>query len=283
MFHKRIGDPQALGIQYQLGNYRATYKPTVVGVMILYAAYLFFFLVGIYMSGFTTILSSVALGTAFSHGNNFPSFALSGLFGLLTGGLAFGLLFSGLALFGIVWVYRNSGLCVLVYDYGLIYLRRKPLQTIYWQNVREVRHRVRAYQAGGLLAWLRWEAHYYGVSCTDGTLHKLKWIFMKQQLGKSIERETARYLFPAALNTYQTSHAVAFGPLTLTSQGLYYGSDLLPWSQMESIRIDGLIVIRQRGRWLRWTSVKLGEVPDVEVFRMLVLHITGGFVPVHTT
>ena len=68
------------------------------------------------------------------------------------------------------------------------------------------------------------------------------------------------------------------GSLTVTAQGLYYGPKLLPWNEMKSIEINkenGHIKIRKQGKWSAWASVKLAEVPNAEIFRMLVEHITG--------
>jgi hypothetical protein len=47
---------------------------------------------------------------------------------------------------------------------------------------------------------------------------------------------------------------------------------------MKSIKIDeyiGEIVIKRQGQLLSWASIELGDLPNVEVFRMLIQHITG--------
>jgi hypothetical protein len=47
---------------------------------------------------------------------------------------------------------------------------------------------------------------------------------------------------------------------------------------MKSIKIDenyGQIVVKKQGKLFGWVSMALGDLPNVEVFRMLVQHITG--------
>jgi hypothetical protein len=64
----------------------------------------------------------------------------------------------------------------------------------------------------------------------------------------------------------------------VTPQALSYGVKTFPWAEMKSIKIDesyGQIVIKKQGKRFIWASIALGEVPNVEVFRMLVEHITG--------
>ncbi len=272
MCQKKKADPQALGLQYQLDHYRASYKPSVVGVVVLYVVYLFFFLFGPSLIGTIVIVGNIfAHGEIFSASEDLPF-------------LLFGLFWSGLLLWALIWVYLYSRLRVHVYDLGLIYWQGRSPQPVYWQDVLEVRHKVRTYRGGGALLWLRWTSHVYTLSCASSKPHKLRWIFMTQELGRSIEEGTSRYLFPTALNIYQMHYAVIFGPLIVTPQGLYYGPDLLPWNNVASIRIGSRLVIRQQGKrkWFRWASVKLAEVPNIEVFRTLVPHITGGLVIVST-
>jgi hypothetical protein len=89
---------------------------------------------------------------------------------------------------------------------------------------------------------------------------------------------TAPYIFPRVLNTYQMSQAVVFGPLTVTPWGLSYREKTLPWTEMKSIKIDenyGQIAIKKQGKLFGWASVALSDLPNVEVFRMLVQHVTG--------
>jgi len=95
------------------------------------------------------------------------------------------------------------------------------------------------------------------------------------QLGESLERETARYLFPLALSAYQMGKPVFFGLLTVTQEGLFYESNRLLWSEvkMKISEYHDHIVIKKHGKLFCWASVKLSDVPNVQVFKMLLHHI----------
>ena len=62
----------------------------------------------------------------------------------------------------------------------------------------------------------------------------------------------------------------------MTQRGLYCGEKLLTWMEMKNIKIykDG-VAIKNQGKILRWASVEMADVPNIEVFRMLIQHITG--------
>jgi len=94
-------------------------------------------------------------------------------------------------------------------------------------------------------------SHTYTVICLDGTQLKLDATLENLgQLGESLERETARYLFPLALSAYQMGKPVSFGLLIVTQEGLFYESNRLLWSEVKSMKISEYydhIVIKSKG------------------------------------
>ena len=53
---------------------------------------------------------------------------------------------------------------------------------------------------------------------------------------------------------------------------------MLPWSELKSLKIDekgGQVEISKQGKLVPWAILKLEDIPNVEVLRMLVQHITG--------
>ena len=62
----------------------------------------------------------------------------------------------------------------------------------------------------------------------------------------------------------------------MTHQGLYDQAKLLPWTEMKSIKIyenSGEIIIKKQGKMFPWALIKLSDLPNVEVLRMLVQHV----------
>lgn len=189
-----------------------------------------------------------------------------------------------------IQTYQSYGVQVFVHEHGLVYRKLRSQRTIHWRDVREVRHRMRRYgisgSNGGMI--IRWRAHTYVINCYDNTSITLYWTFEKiQQLGRHAEVETARSLFPPAWDAFQKNPSMTFGPLTVTAQGIYHRQKLLLWRDMESIDINeqvrGCVVIAKQRRWFRWASVRLGEIPNVELFRELVLRIKPEWVIVYNT
>jgi hypothetical protein len=259
MSQRMIADPLAQGAQYQLGNHRATYKPsTMCSILVGF----FFFIVG-------SILTFV-----------FLSFSASIASVFLPIGTAFGLLWAGLTLFIVVSAYQRRMMRVFVYDYGLIHRGQKSQQTIYWRDVRAVWHQVQKHTSTDSDGYSTTTiVHTYTVDCIDGTRLKLDKTFAHlRHLGRSLEIGTAPYIFPGIFHAYQRSQPVVFGLLSVTPQGLWYRAKTLPWTEMKSITIDeynGRVVIKKQGKLFGWASIELGDLPNVEVFRMLIQHITG--------
>jgi hypothetical protein len=251
-----MADPSFLGANYQLGNHKATYKPATVRQIIVSSIMLIFgvvWTVGVWHLVFNTTKPWT---------------------------LAFvgaGLLLIGLALWNFWRSYRNRVLRVFIYDDGLIYVGHgSAIQTMRWQDIEAVKHNVVEHSdsEGG-----RTFRHHYTVNCFDGSSLTLDQTFPNvRQLGKTVEVETAHYLYPLILSTYRTTNSAIFGPLVVVPQGLYHQSSLLHWSEIKSIKIDenrGRVTIKQSGKLLHWASVPLRAVPNIEVFRMLIEHVTG--------
>ncbi|GHO97098.1 hypothetical protein KSF_071460 [Reticulibacter mediterranei] len=251
-----MADPSFLGANYQLGNHKATYKPSTSRQIIVCSVALVFgvaWTVGVWQFVFH---ATEPLTLAF---------------------VVVGLLLIGFALWNFWRIYRNRVLHVFIYDDGLIYVGRgSAIQTMRWQDIEAVKHNVVEHSGSEGGSTFR---HHYTVNCFDGSSLTLDQTFSNvRQLGKTIEVETAHYLYPLILSTYRTTSSAIFGPLVVVPQGLYHRSSLLHWGEIKSINIDdnrGRVTIKQSGKLLLWASVPLRAVPNIEVFRMLIEHVTG--------
>jgi hypothetical protein len=249
-------DPSFLGANYQLGNHKATYRPATLRQIIACSVTLLFGVVWTVMVWQFMFHATEPLTLAF---------------------VAVGLIVIGLALWNFRRSYRDRVLRVFVYDDGLIYVGRgSAIQTMRWQDIEAVKHNVVEHSdsEGG-----RTVKHYYILNCFDGSSLTLDRTFTNvRQLGKTIEVETAHYLYPLILSTYRTTQSATFGPLVVVPHGLYYRSGLVRWGEIASIKIDenkGHVTIKQSGKLLAFASVPLRAVPNIEVFRMLIEHVTG--------
>jgi hypothetical protein len=249
-------DPSFLGANYQLGNHKATYKPATLRQIIVGSMTLLFGVVWTVLVWRFVFHATTPVALAF---------------------VAVGIIVIGLALWNFWRVYRDRVVRVFIYDDGLIYVGRGAvIQTMRWQDIEAVKHNIVVHSdsEGG-----RTVKHYYTLNCFDGTSLTLDRTFTNvRQLGKTIEVETAHYLYPLILSTYRTTGSATFGPLVVVPDGLYHRSGLLHWGEIKSIKIDedrGHVTIKQAGKLLAWATVPLRAVPNIEVFRMLIEHVTG--------
>jgi hypothetical protein len=188
----------------------------------------------------------------------------------------FKLLVIGLALLGgavilVVRALRNRGLCVLVYQEGLVRLQRDKANAFFWDEVETViqKKNKEAWSkaaAGSLVVTVRrcnGEEYHF-----DDTLPDLK------RLADLIRRETLRHLLPRALDAYHAGNVLAFGKLRLGPSGLARDKDTLAWDQVKEIKIDDdKVTIQKKGNWLAWCTVPLSEVHNAHVFAALVEHL----------
>lgn len=254
MVERMRTDQDALGAPYQLGNHRATYKPSTISQLLFWSV--------LFLSGGVCIFAAC---TSFPRLSDVLWFCLGGL------------LCMGIALSGSITAYQHRVLRVFVYEYGLIYVGRESLQALSWHHVEAVWHQVKIRRSRR--SAYKTFVHTYIVDSIDGTQLKLDHTFAHlRDLGRSLEVGTAPYLFPRVLQTYQMGQPVLFGPLTVTTLGLSYKAEMLPWTEMKSIKIDeytGEIVITKHRKLLSWATIDSSNLPNVEVFRMLIEHLTG--------
>ncbi len=272
MAQQMTNDPQHIAATHELGELKATYKPaTMCSVLVSLAMAAF--------GCFWAILS-------FSIIQIFSRIPMSPFTGLLpTLFPLFGLLFVVFALFGLISAYKKRVLRVHIYTDGFAFLGQNTLEVVHWQEVRSVLHSVTQHRStstdsDGSTSTTTSYHHTYTIECWPGNGVKLDATFARlRELGKTIERETAHYLYPNAWQEYQSGRTVMFGALSVSPQGLAYQGNILPWSALNEITMNesrGFITIKQQGAFFRWANVSLSTVPNIEVFKALVNHITGG-------
>lgn len=238
-------DPELLGEEYRVGALLATYPPLISSAQIM--------IIGALLTGGILLVILAELSLA-----------------LPLHDVPIGLVFISISLLVCLWgAYRNWSKCMHIYSDGFIYVRRARLQVIRWQDVETVRHR--AFH-GTRISFDR-----YNLNCQNGEKLTIDDSFSDMgQIGSTIEIKTAHHLIPLAWDAYQKQQKITFGPLTLILEGIVHNGKLLPWKQVDYINIDswsGCIKVRACGKSLPWCVVRLGKVPNIEVFRIIVLRI----------
>jgi hypothetical protein len=197
---------------------------------------------------------------------------------------SFGLIFVLIGLGIIIKAYLNRNLRAHVYENGLLFRKRDRNDVIRWEQIAFVWHEVKKttstntttnYSTGYTTTTRSTRIdHSYIVQRVDGVKFVFDNTFSRlRELGKTIEQESARYLYPQAVVAYNAGHPLVFGKMSVSSTGLSDSRKTLSWNEVKSIKVDennGAIAIRKQGKWLNWSNISLSETPNIIVFEALV-------------
>lgn len=174
---------------------------------------------------------------------------------------------------------------VLVYEHGLVDLRRKKTTVLRWEDIEAVRQAVTPEQqfffsSVGALPLpvptdvkLRYFIYVMGrdgerIEYRDDTVRKV------DQLGRILMQETTVRLLPAALETFQKGGTLDFYTLSLSHQeGVTRDGETLPWDDVAAISFKrGQIFVQKQGQKKSWARVYVGQTNNVYVFAGILRH-----------
>jgi hypothetical protein len=267
---------EQLAASYNLGIPKTAYKPSTISSMIGGLLAVLFGIAWVVVAYYITnsIISSASTG--------FPP-----ILGLIIP--SFGLIFVLVGVGVIIKAYLNRNLRVWIYENGLVFIKRHGTEVMRWDQIAFVWHKVKKttttntttnYSTGYTTTTTSTRIdHSYIVQRVDGVKFVFDHTFSRlRELGKTIEQESARYLYPQAVAAYNAGHPLRFGNLSISLAGLSDGKKTLSWNELKSIKVDennGAIAIRKQGKWLNWSNISLSETPNIIVFEALVNGIAG--------
>lgn len=270
-------DADQAAASYNLGMSKTAYKPSTISSMI--GGFILALIGAAWAVGAYYIISSMISSSPLS---GFPP-ALAFIIP------SFGLIIMLIGLVVIVKAYLNRNLRVWIYEHGLVFIKRSGTEVIRWDQIAYVWHKVKKttstntstnYSTGYTTTTTSTRIdHSYIVQRVDGAKIVFDQTFSHlRELGKTIEQEAARYLYPQAVAAYNAGQALAFGKMIVGRAGLSDGRKTLSWNELKSIKVDennGAIAIRKQGKWLNWSNISLSETPNIIVFEALVNGIAG--------
>lgn len=251
-------DPLNFGRQHGLGNHIATYRPYTVLRKIRDVCLAIVIFDAVVFVVFSLALLNSSFPILMGLGSTLLGIVVFSLFWLLVGLLA--------RILPSCFKQRQQ---VLVYDYGLVYIKSQRKSLV----IRRQDIRVWCYTAG-------YDNHpkspsHLKVSSTSGDHFTLTVAFWNVgPLGKTLLSQRAIDHISGIWNTYQTTQHIAFdGGLTVIPQGLQYRDTIILWNEIKSMTISIIwVVVKKQGKRLTWASV---YVPNGELFRMLIHRISG--------
>lgn len=233
----------------QLGELRATYAPRFTNKKMLLAVIA------------TLLFLDIAASTV--------------LFTLLHFVNRFAFLLIVLPIVGIIYTadaLSHHSYRVYLFTYGLVYVRGEKLDTLRWEQVSAVWHRLLRQTTGEI-------THRYTIQRYDGAPIKLGNIMGNvlvhtEELGSLIEHDVMQTLLSGVLSAYNAGQILSFGKLSLSLQGIARGTKMIPWTDVGTIETQkDQLVINKNGTIQK--LVKASEVPNYPLFLQLVARATG--------
>lgn len=163
--------------------------------------------------------------------------------------------------------YFNRHLYIVVGTSGLILIRGRHQEVIYWDQIDTV---WQAIYAQGLLIS-------YTVRLKNGKAYRFgKTIQKVRDLGRTIAHEVAQRQLPGVAKKYDEGKELAFAPLHVSKKGIRKGKKNIPWDQIRTFDVErGFVIIQKKGeRESHYRlSVPVAKIPNFFVFTSLVHHI----------
>ena len=175
-----------------------------------------------------------------------------------------------IALVPLISAWRHWKLAAALYEHGIAYRQRGPLQQFRWDEVEAVWQAVTKHYYNGVYTGT---THSYTVRTKNGQK-----VVFDDKLGKNVEllgrglqQGSAELLLPRYWQALQQGQKQTFGPLALDRDKLYAGQKELPWAEIKAIKIEqGIISVKKDKGWFNWASATVPQVPNFFVFYELV-------------
>lgn len=173
-------------------------------------------------------------------------------------------------LYGVI--YKNWR--VYVYQHGFVHKKgNQAAQPFRWDQIEAVWYNVIRHYRNGIYTGT---THNYRVRRVDGYQIVLNDRFTKVgELGDLVNNQVTAAKLPQVIAAYNAGQTITFGPLSLSTRGIQNASgNLLPWAEIKDVSLQkGYVAVSKAGKWLRWSSRPVREIPNVFLFIALVRNI----------
>jgi hypothetical protein len=189
----------------------------------------------------------------------------------------------GIGLYLIIFAVRGLKLWVLIYPTGLFVWHRGQVLAFPWDEIRAIQIAGLPDKAvinrerdvvwydlsrsgrrifGTTISLTRADGEQVGLTSTLGDF---------ATLGRRIQEETYRRLFPAMRAGIEAGIPASFGPITCSSAGVTVGKETLLWTQVGSLeRASDKVELRKVGKKKAWSKCDLNDVVNPHVLMGVV-------------
>lgn len=192
--------------------------------------------------------------------------ALPGINGLLTAAGVIAMLIGG---YQFLSALVSPPQYVWLFDGGMIYQKGEGRETIRWEAVEAIYQNTYTYHLNAMPIIRQ---HTYTLHMTDGRKVTLNRNIQDiEALGQMLHRKLTDQQLPTALETLREGGTLDFGPVSVSGHGLHNGGCLLPWEEIQHIRlVNGQIQIKEAGRTFLRKGVPASKIPNLYLFLTLI-------------
>jgi hypothetical protein len=194
----------------------------------------------------------------------------SSLLVLLLLGLAALLLIAG-GLYAMFYAVIYKNWAAYLYERGFVHKKgNEAAQPFRWDQIEAVWYHVTRHYRNGVYTGT---THNYRVRRQDGYQITLTDRFADvASLGDAVNNQVTAAKIPLVIAAYNAGQTITFGPLTLSQQGIRNSIDnLLPWSEIKEVSLrNGYVAVSKAGKWLKWSSQPVRNIPNIFLFMALV-------------
>jgi hypothetical protein len=184
--------------------------------------------------------------------------------------LCIGAIAFAIGVFVVYSTWRTWHLAAALYEQGVAYRLRGPVQQFRWDEIEAVWQAVTKHYTNGVYTGT---THNYTVQTKNGQKVTFNDQFGKniELLGRALQQGSAELLLPRYWQGLQAGQKLTFGPLALDRDKLYAGKKELPWTEIKAVKIEkGNIAIKKDKGWFNWASATVPQIPNFFVFFELV-------------
>lgn len=175
---------------------------------------------------------------------------------------------------------RNRGLVVLIFETGILRVRRGEVEAFPWAEISDVRLKADAatFRRDADAAWFEvaapavqvWNG-WVEITGADGRAAKFSAVLGNYaELAEMVLRGTFAAQYLAAAETVAAGGTARFGEFGLAKTGISNGKLSLPWAQVGEVAVSQKsLAVKRPKAWLPWGLRPLPDVPFPHVFAAL--------------
>lgn len=219
-------------------------------------------------AGFMVLMGMGCMGIGVIGGiaeRNWSLLGLMSLMGFFFGGMGAWMVYSG---------FNQRDWRVFLFKDGLSHTKQGKTTVIHWNEAVAVWQNITKHYRNGVYTGT---TYHYTLTATDN--RKLTFnndLTEIEKLGQAIQNEVFNALFPKYVASYNNGQTLQFGKLSISKAGISNGKEMIPWPEVKGVSLDrGIINVKKEGKWLTWSSVTVGQTPNIFIFTSIVDQIVG--------